>query len=59
MTSAEWIAFFMRDDHEQDKATPGPYEQGSGMLHREMCHTYDPSSDPTHRSRYIGPELEY
>ena len=37
MTSAEWIAFFMHDDHdhEQDKDVPGPYEQGSGMLWRE------------------------
>jgi hypothetical protein len=41
LTSAEWIAFFMHDDHEQDKATPGPYEQGSGILWRETLEEFE------------------
>ena len=31
MTAAEWMEFFLHDDHEQDKGTPGPYEQGATL----------------------------
>ena len=40
MTSAEWVAFFLREDHEADKETPGPYEQGSGVLKQATFDEY-------------------
>ena len=51
MTAAEWMEFysrvdridatnFLHDDHEQDRETPGPYEQGSNLLRQATFDEY-------------------
>ena len=40
ITAAEWMEFFLHDDHEQDRETPGPYEQGSNLLRQATFDEY-------------------
>lgn len=40
MTSAEWLAFFARTDHEDDREIPGPYEQGANLIRQTQFEEY-------------------
>ena len=33
--AAELVAFFLKDDREEEDATPGPYEQGANQIKRD------------------------